>query len=72
MNVSQAYCNNHFTLHVNQIIMPYTLNLHVLYANYLPIELEKNFKGNNWTTKTMLSYTREQFYFLLSGIWRHL
>ena len=39
MNIHQTYCSNHFMMHVRQIIMLYSLDLHsVSYQLYLKTE----------------------------------
>lgn len=46
MDVGCIYCGHHFTVHVNQSIMLYTLNL-VVNANYFSVKLETNCNVEN-------------------------
>ena len=41
MDVHSSYCDNHFKMYVNHIIILNTLNLHnAVYLNYISIKLE--------------------------------
>lgn len=49
-----SYCDNHFTVYVNQAIMLYILNL---YSDICPLFLNKTGKNKLWYKQTMQHYS---------------
>ena len=40
MNVHLTYCDNHFIMYVNKLIMPSPKTYTVLYVNFISVKLE--------------------------------
>lgn len=45
MNVHLTYCDNHFIMYVNKLIMPSPKTYTVLYVNFISVKLGKNEKN---------------------------
>lgn len=47
MHVNETYCGHHFTMYVNQTIMPYILNLHSDIHQLFLIKIRNKLKNKN-------------------------